>query len=179
MKPQSVLNFWFQELSAKDQFAKNEKIDQEIERRFGATLKLAAKSELYDWRASAEGRLAEIIVLDQFSRNIFRNKPQSFAQDPLSLALAQEMVRLELDRKIAVSQRTFVYLPYMHSESKVVHAEALKLFDQPGLEDNFKFEQLHISIIERFGRFPHRNEILGRESTREEKEFLKTPNSRF
>lgn len=177
MRLQAILNFWFQELSPSDQFSKSDRIDSEIKRRFKPTLEQAAKGELFSWRATADGRLAEIIVLDQFSRNIFRDKAESFAQDALALALAQEMVRLELDRKIPVSQRSFVYMPYMHSESKLIHVQAVKLFDQPGFENNLKFEYLHKKIIDQFGRFPHRNEILDRKSTREELDFLKTPGS--
>ena len=179
MKPQEILDFWFQELSPKDQFAKSDRIDDEITRRFKSAHQQAAKGELFSWRATVEGRLAEIILLDQFSRNISRDKPESFAQDALALALAQEMVRLDLDRKIPISQRTFAYMPYMHSESKLVHEQAVKLFDQPGLEDNLKFEHLHKKIIDRFGRFPHRNKILDRKSTSEELEFLKMPGSSF
>ena len=118
-------------------------------------------------------------MLDQFSRNIYRDKAESFEQDALALALAQEIVRLELDKKLPINQRSFAYLPYMHSESKLIHEQAVKLFEQPGLENNLKFEHLHKKIVDRFNRFPHRNEILGRKSTREELEFLKTPGSAF
>ncbi len=179
MRPQEVLDFWFQELSPKDQFAKNERIDNEIRRRFLPVLQLASKGDLHEWRNTAQGRFAEIIVLDQFSRNIYRDQLEAFAQDALALALAREMVRLGLDRKIDIPQRAFVYMPYMHSESTGAHEEALKLFEQTGLEDNLRFEHLHKTIIERFGRYPHRNAVLGRDSTREEIEFLRGANSSF
>lgn len=177
--PNDVIHFWFQELKPADQFAKNLKIDDEIRRRFQSTLEKAARAELFAWRETPTGRLAEIIVLDQFSRNIFREDPRSFAQDPLALALAQEMVLLGLDLKIDPGQRAFVYMPYMHSESLAVHDVAEKLFSQPGLEDNLRFERLHRRILEQFGRYPHRNKVLGRTSTREELEFLQTSNSSF
>ena len=171
--------FWFGELTKKDHFAKNDAIDSEIRRRFLPEMKLAARAELFSWRESSLGRLSEIIVLDQFSRNVYRNRPESFTQDPLALALAQEAVRLECDRDVSIYERAFFYLPFMHSESRVVHEQAVTLFSQPGLEDNLKFELLHKRIIDQFGRFPHRNKTLGRESTREELDFLKTVNSSF
>lgn len=174
-----VLTFWFEELTLKQCFAKDEQLDRTIKSRFGEVLEQASVSECFNWREEPEGRLAEIIVLDQFSRNIFRDTPRAFAQDPLALALAQEAVSLGVDRELPPLQRSFLYMPYMHSESKTVHEEALRLFNQLGLEDNYQFEIRHKEIIDRFGRYPHRNEILGRESTPEEIEFLKQPGSRF
>ncbi len=123
--------------------------------------------------------MAEIIVLDQFSRNLFRDHPASFAQDPLALSLAQEAVRLGLDQQLAPDQRCFMYMPFMHSESKIIHAQALQLFEALGNPINLGFELKHKTIIDRFGRYPHRNQILERESTPEEVEFLTQPNSSF
>lgn len=174
-----VLHFWFEELKPEQQFGKSEKVDASIRQRFGATLKAAARGELYEWRKTPEGRFAEIIVLDQFSRNVYRDKPESFAQDPMALTLAQEMVQLGLDVKIPMDRRAFVYMPYMHSESTTIHDAAAKLFAQPGLELTLKYEHLHRRIIDEFGRYPHRNKILGRPSTPQEIEFLKTDNSSF
>ncbi|USH04728.1 DUF924 domain-containing protein [Grimontia kaedaensis] len=174
-----VLTFWFEELTLEQCFAKDEQLDRTIKSRFGEVLEQASVSECFNWREEPEGRLAEIIVLDQFSRNIFRDTPSAFAQDPLALALAQEAVSLGIDRELPPNQRSFLYMPYMHSESKIVHEEALRLFNQPGLEDNYQFEIRHKEIIDRFGRYPHRNEILGRESTPEEVAFLKQPGSSF
>jgi uncharacterized protein (DUF924 family) len=179
MNPQSVLHFWFIELESKQHFAKDAALDARIAERFAATLDAAARCELYAWRDSAEGRLAEIIVLDQFSRNVFRDTPRAFAQDPLALALAQELVASGGARAIPIKQRSYIYMPYMHSESLVIHDEAMRLFNQPGLERNFDFEKRHRAIIERFGRYPHRNVILGRKSTVEENAFLKEAGSRF
>lgn len=179
IKMNEVLNFWFKELSPKDWWVKNSDLDKLIERRFLETHQKAIKGELFAWRETALGRLAEIIVLDQFSRNIYRNKPESFMYDALALVLAQECVALGLDKELEIEKRAFIYLPYMHSESLAIHNVALNLFDQKGLESNLNFEEAHIDIIKRFSRYPHRNEILKRESTEEEIEFLKGPNSAF
>jgi uncharacterized protein (DUF924 family) len=174
-----IINFWFEELKPSDQFRKNPEIDLRIKNRFYSTLDQALRGELFSWRASDLGRLAEIIVLDQFSRNIFRDDPRSFAGDSIALVLAQEAVAKGIDQKVDLRQRTFLYMPYMHSESLVIHQEAVKLFAQPGLEYNYDFEIKHKQIIDKFGRFPHRNKVLGRTSTPEEIEFLKGPNSSF
>ena len=177
--PQDVLSFWFEELEPKDWFVSRDEVDNTIIHRFKNLLESAAKSELYAWRETAEGRLAEVIVLDQFSRNVYRDSPQAFAQDSLALALAQEAIKLELDKRLPIEQRAFFYLPFMHSESKIIHEEAITLFRQPGLENNYDFEIKHKNIIDKFGRYPHRNSVLGRESTSEEIEFLTQPNSSF
>ena len=179
MNPQSILHFWFTELTPKQHFANDAALDETIRTRFGATLEAAARCELFAWRTTLEGRLAEILVLDQFSRNVYRDTPQAFAQDALALALAQELVASGQDRSLPLAQRSFTYMPYMHSESALVHTQAALLFAQPGLEDTLRFEQRHQAIIERFGRYPHRNAILGRESTPEELAFLREPGSGF
>ena len=118
-------------------------------------------------------------MLDQFSRNLFREDPRAFAQDGLALALAQEAISLQLDQQLSPKQRSFLYLPFMHSESKLIHEFALKLFQRLGNETNLAFEKKHKVIIDHFGRYPHRNAVLGRVSTAEEIEFLKQPNSSF
>lgn len=179
MNYQHVLDFWFDPETKENWFAKSDEFDLEIEEQFGHTLEQALKCELWTWRETAEGRLAEIIVLDQFSRNLFRDHPASFAQDPLALSLAQEAIRLGLDLKLTPEQRSFLYMPFMHSESKIIHTQALALFENLGNPNNLDFEKKHKAIIDRFGRYPHRNEILERESTAEEIEFLKQPNSSF
>lgn len=179
MNPQRVLEFWFSELTPKQHFVKDAALDATIADRFGAALEAASRCELFAWRNAPEGRLAEIIVLDQFSRNVFRDSPRAFAQDALALALAQELVADGSDMTLPVEQRKFAYMPYMHSESLIVHQEALRLFAQPGLESNLDFERRHLAIIERFGRYPHRNAILGRESTAEEQAFLQEVGSAF
>ena len=175
MQPQTILHFWFEELTDKQYFAKDAALDEAIRTRFGTTLEAAARCELFAWRATPSGRLAEIIVLDQFSRNVYRDTPRAFAQDALALVLAQELVASTQDRSLPVAQRIFAYMPYMHSESALVHTQAVALFSQPGMESNLDFEQRHKAIINRFGRYPHRNAILGRTSTAEDLVKAVTP----
>lgn len=180
MNTDTVLQFWLGELETRQWFAKDAALDAEIGRRFGDTLQAASQCELWHWRGDARGRLAEIIVLDQFSRNIHRDSAAAFANDALALALAQEAVALGADRKLSAGpQRAFLYMPYMHSESALIHEQAMVLFDQPELADNLEFERRHKAIIDRFGRYPHRNAILGRRSTEEELAFLQQPGSSF
>lgn len=175
---QQVLQFWFEEIPTSKWWTKDPAFDTEIQERFGELHAQAARCECFDWRSSAEGRLAEVIVLDQFSRNMYRDQPAAFAQDPLALALAQEAVAQGHDQKLTATQRGFLYMPYMHSESLKIHDEAVRLFE--GLNNNqLDFEHRHREIIVRFGRYPHRNTILGRVSTPEELEFLKQPGSSF
>ena len=179
MNPQDILNFWFEELTPKQHFVKDAALDEAIRTRFGPTLEAAARCELFAWRTTPQGRLAEILVLDQFSRNVYRDTPHAFAQDALALALAQELVASGLDHSLATAQRTFAYMPYMHSESALIHAQAVALFGQPGMENNLNFELRHKAIIDRFGRYPHRNAILGRNSSADELAFLSEPGSSF
>ncbi|MEF8731032.1 MAG: DUF924 family protein [Candidatus Accumulibacter meliphilus] len=179
MTPADVLAFWFEETRPAQWWAKSPDFDRLIEARFEALHAAASRCELYAWRSTADGRLAEILVLDQFPRNIFRDRPESFATDALALALAQEAVAAGADSAIDPARRAFLYMPYMHSESPLIHAQAVELFAAPGMESNLAFELRHQAIIDRFGRYPHRNAILGRQSTLEEIEFLKTPGSGF
>ena len=179
MQARDILHFWFEELTDKQHFAKDAALDEMIRTRFGATLEAAGRCEMYSWRATPEGTLAEIIVLDQFSRNVFRDTPRAFAQDSLALALAQGLVASGQDQLLSTAQRRFAYMPYMHSESPLIHAQAVQLFALPGLEDNLAFELRHQLIINRFGRYPHRNAVLGRTSTDEELAFLSEPGSSF
>lgn len=174
-----VLRFWFEELQPKQHWVKDSALDDEIQQRFGELHRQACGGTLSMWRETPRGRLAELIILDQFSRNIFRDKPESFAADAMACALAREAIVLGDDQKLPVEQRCFIYMPLMHSEALNDHALALEVFDQPGLEHNLEFEKKHLQIIERFGRYPHRNSILGRSSTKEEEAFLKQPGSSF
>ena len=176
---QQVLDFWFNEISPKMWWQKDLAFDTEIVRRFGELHQQAVLGELFELRENAESSLAEVIILDQFSRNIYRDTPEAFAADPLALALAQQAIKNGFDKSIEVDKRSFFYLPFMHSESKHIHEEALKLFTAHGNENNLEFELKHKVIIDRFGRYPHRNEILGRESTQEEIAFLSEPDSSF
>jgi len=179
MTPDDVTRFWFEELTPKQWFTKDLELDERMAQRFGATLDAASRCELYSWRTTPGGRLAEVIVLDQFSRNVHRGTPRAFAQDPLALALAQEAVAGGIDQRLPSQQRTFLLMPYMHSESALVHEEAVRLFGSEGPSQHLDYELAHKAIVDRFGRYPHRNEILGRVSTPEELEFLKQPGSGF
>ncbi len=179
MKADQILDFWFQELTPKDWWQKDLAFDQMISQRFKEVHQAANHGELYLWRKTAKGRLAEIIVLDQFSRNMYRELPQSFASDSLALVLAQEAISLAADKALSAVERSFLYMPFMHSESLLIHNVALDLYRENGIESNYNFEVKHRDIIEQFGRYPHRNEILGRTSTNEEIEFLSTPGSSF
>jgi len=174
-----ILNFWFEEINPSYWFKKDEQFDALIRQKFSATHQAAAQGELFAWRKSIEGRLAEIIVLDQFSRNMFRDDPRAFAYDAMALVLAQEAVATGECTNLPPARRAFAYMPYMHSESLPIHQEAMKLFAQPGLENNLQFELRHQEIITRFGRYPHRNAILGRTSTPQELAFLEEPGSSF
>ena len=176
---EEVLKFWFEEIEQSKWWVKDEAFDELIRTRFLSAHQQAVCGELSDWRDTAEGRLAEIIVLDQFSRNMFRDKPEAFAYDSLALVLAQEAVRSGADQELDDVKRGFIYMPYMHSESLKVHETAVELFKKSGSEGGLDFELKHKRIIEKFGRYPHRNHILGRESTQEEIEFLKQPDSSF
>ena len=179
MNPQDVLHFWFDEATPEQLFRKDAGFDAEIRRRFGATQRMAARGELATWRDVPAGRLAEIIVLDQFSRNLFRDDARAFATDGMALVLAQEAIRAGADVGMPAPRRAFLYMPFMHSESRAIHVEAERLFRQPGLENNYAFELKHKAIIDRFGRYPHRNRVLGRTSTPEELAFLEQPDSSF
>ena len=174
-----ILKFWFEEIDPAKWWAKDDAFDQLIRARFSQLHARAARCELYEWRAEARGRLAEVIVLDQFSRNMYRGSPLSFASDALALALAQEAVAAKADEGLSPTERSFLYLPFMHSESLAIHAVALELYRKNGTESNLDYEIRHKQIIERYGRYPHRNAILGRQSTDEEIEFLKQPGSGF
>jgi uncharacterized protein (DUF924 family) len=177
--PDQIIHFWFEEIEPAQWWVKDLEFDREIEARFGVIHEAATLGELEPWRKTAEGRLAEIILLDQFSRNIYRGRPLTFAYDATALVLAQEAVRVGADREVDFEKRSFFYMPYMHSESPKVHKTAVVLFGQPGAEFNYEFELKHKAIIDYFGRYPHRNAILGRESTAEEVEFLTQPDSSF
>jgi len=170
--PQEVLEFWFIQHGREDWFASSTAFDALVAARFAATHDALARGDGFGWRTNAHGRLAEIVVLDQFSRQLHRGTAGAFAQDGKSLALAQEMVAQGLDQTLPEPQRAFVYMPYMHAESVKVHAEAQRLFG--ALEDQswLEFEQGHAACIARFGRYPFRNAALGRETTDQERAYM-------
>lgn len=174
-----ILKFWFEETDPSQWWKKDEKFDRIIIERFSGLHASATRCELFEWRKDAKGRLAEIIILDQFSRNMFRGSHLSFAHDALALALSQEAISVGADRLLNQIERSFLYMPFMHSESLKIHEVATELFLRNGIQGNLDFEIKHKAIIQRFGRYPHRNGILGRESTEEEIQFLKQPGSGF
>ncbi len=174
-----VLTFWFDELEPKQWWQKDGEVDQKIIDRFSALHQRACLGELYLWRKTTAGRLAEIIILDQFSRNMFRESPRAFAQDAQALTLAQEAIAAGSEQSLNAVQRSFLYMPFMHSESLAIHAVAKELFERNGIGSNIEYEIKHQQVIEQFGRYPHRNAVLDRESSPEELTFLSQPGSRF
>lgn len=174
-----ILKFWFEEISPSQWWLKEDSFDREIVSRFSDIHAQASRCELYDWRRSANGRLAEVIILDQFSRNMFRGCKRSFESDALALGLSQEAIAIGADRVLTPSRRAFLYMPFMHSESARIHKIAVRLFTQNDAKANLDAELKHKAIIDKFGRYPHRNKILGRQSTAEEIEFLTQPSSGF
>ena len=182
MKHAEILKFWFDEIDSSQWWVKDKKFDRLIVDRFAQVHSKAIRCELSEWRQTAEGRLAEVIVLDQFSRNMFRDSALSFAYDSLALALSQEAISVGADCKLNLSQRHFLYMPFMHSESLKIHEVAMELFGKNRKitnQDQLNFEIKHRDIIQKFGRYPHRNKILGRVSTADEIEFLKNPDFGF
>lgn len=175
---QQVFDFWFG-LEPAMWFKKDSDFDEDIRNRFLDTWQQATAGELSTWRETIAGRLAEIIVLDQFSRNLFRNKPLAFAQDGMGLILSQEALRHCDYLQLPQDQAKFLIMPFMHSESKVIQAQSVELFKALGDASSLEYAEKHKVIVDRFGRYPHRNQTLGRESTEAEKEFLKQPGSSF
>ena len=178
-RPDDILRFWFEETPEAAWWKVDPAFDALLRDRYGTLLVQAAAGELHSWRDSARGRLAEVLVLDQFPRNIHRSTPLSFAHDPMALALSQEAVRAGALADLPPVQRSFLLLPWMHSESAAIHALAEPLYREHAPANNYEFELKHKAIIDRFGRYPHRNAIVGRESTREELAFLQQPGSAF
>ena len=176
---QKILQFWFDDIKPAQWWVKDNDFDQLIKDNYAALHASTHLCELYHWRQTPRGRLAEIIILDQFSRNMYRDQPQSFASDPLALALSQEAIIAEADQELTPTEKSFLYMPFMHSESAATHKVAVALYEANGIESNYQFELKHKAIIDEFGRYPHRNEILGRVSTPAELEFLSGPGSSF
>ena len=169
---EAVYTFWFEAHGPDDWFAGAPDFDAKIADRFSATHAGLARGEGFSWRKDTRGRLAEVLVLDQFSRQLFRGDARAFAQDGMALVLAQELVALGLDTTLPDAERMFAYLPYMHSESLVVHDESVRLHEAFGNANALEYELKHRAVIEQFGRYPKRNAALGRVSTPEEKAYL-------
>lgn len=167
----SVLEFWL-DAGPKAWFSKNDAFDAAITEQFGTLHNQAASNELADWENQAGSALALILVLDQFSRNMFRNDARSFAQDELCLEIAKSSIVKGFVSKVDPSVRQFFYMPLMHSESIIDQRLCVSLFHAANLPENLKFAIVHRDIIERFGQFPHRNSVLGRPTSPAEHTFL-------
>lgn len=168
MSADLVLRFWFEGHGPGDWFSGSASFDAAVKGTLGPLHGPAARCEFFEWRGTAEGRLAEILLLDQVSRQLYRGHARAFASDALALALAQEAVVAGVDQMLSNIERQFLYMPYMHSESLAIHDEAGKLYGQLPEDFGAPFEAAHRKVIERFGRYPHRNAALGRVSTPEE-----------
>lgn len=171
---QEVYDFWFNEGNEEKWFQSTKEFDEEIQERFFQTWQAARQGLLFAWRETFEGRLAEIIVLDQFSRNLHRGSALSYTQDSMALILSQHAIEHPDFIKKSAEVKGFTLLPWMHSESKEIQKITEKLYLKLGSEIHTRYMYEHKEIIERFGRYPHRNKALGRESTPEEIKFLQT-----
>lgn len=188
---QAVFDFWFAPEGDPEHgtlrpmwFRKNDATDREIAERFGALIERALRGELVSWSAQPDSALAHILLLDQFTRNTLRATKRAFAGDARALRAATAMVGARQDEALPPEQRAFVYLPFEHAEGIAMQDEAVRLFtrlaaEAPAMADMLAWAHKHREVVQRFGRFPHRNEILGRQSTAEEVAFLREPGSRF
>lgn len=167
-----VIDFWFKDGHEEYWFTQNDDFDAEIRAKFYDTWEAGRQGLLFEWRETFEGLLAEIIVLDQFSRNLQRGSQLSYSQDGMALVLAQYAIKHPDFKKQAVNQKSFAMLPFMHSESKEIHKITEKLYMELGSEVHTKSMRDHKRIIDAFGRYPYRNEVMGRESTPEELDFI-------
>ena len=182
---ETILAFWFRpvaDVERSEWFRKDEAFDQEVRARFGDVIEATLDGAHAQWSATPRGSLARVIVLDQFTRNAFRDTPRAFAGDAQALATAEAAIARTFDASLALLERWFLYMPFEHSESRDTQSRSLELFGalaRDGLPDPLHWAQRHHDIVARFGRFPHRNGILGRASTPEEEAFLREPGSRF
>jgi uncharacterized protein (DUF924 family) len=175
-----VLSFWFDELTAEDYWVRNDAVDARIREGFSGVYEKAATGKLDHWQDTPEGTLALVIALDQFPRNMFRDDPRAWATDAKALGVAEAAIEKGFDRKLPDDRCMFLYMPYEHSEDLAMQEKSVEIFKRLGLpDDTYGFVVRHHEIIERFGRFPHRNTVLGRDSTPDEIAFLDEPMSAF
>lgn len=172
MQAEDVLTFWFEDHGQEDWFGGSAQFDRECRDALAGVHAKAVKAELWSWRETARGRLAEIILLDQLSRQLFRGQPEAFASDTMAVSLAQEVVYRRLDDTLDADQKLFVYLPFEHAESLPIQDESVRLFTQLGNDELLKYATAHRDVIARFGRFPKRNAALGRVSTPQEEAYI-------
>lgn len=169
---QELITFWFSDEASKYWFNSTREFDLLLTGKFEKAWQRAVRGELDYWGSNADGSLALVILLDQCPLNMYRGQALSFSSEAQSRDVARAAIDKGFDRELAVERKAFLYLPFMHSENIDDQTLSLKLFDQPGLEDNLKFARHHYGIVERFGRFPHRNATLGRDSTEDELNYL-------
>lgn len=168
-----IFRYWFEELQPAAWFRKDERVDAAIRERFGALYDELAQIRPEQLAMPLEC-VAAVIALDQFPRNMFRGTARAFATDALALSISQHAIAARLDEQLTKQQRWFLYMPFQHSEDRAVQARSIELFTQLDDADNLGYARRHQEIIDRFGRFPHRNEALGRESTPDERQYIAT-----
>lgn len=172
MSPEIIINFWFSESSQDFWFNSTPELDTQLRDRFVDTWLAAAEGKLSEWEESAEGALALAIILDQFPLNMFRGQALTYSTDSQARKVVKAAIDKGFDQKLTNDQKAFLYLPFMHSEEMADQERSVELFNKPELEQSYRFALHHQNIVKRFGRFPHRNAILGRHSTPEEIEYL-------
>lgn len=178
---EDILNFWFKETKASQWFQVNPEFDAAIKERFEGAYEMALAGQFDDWKNSADGALAFCILMDQMPRNMYRGTPKAFASDKRALIVAKYAVSKGLDQVHSLEKRRFIYMPYEHSEVLSDQVRCLELFEKIKDEDKLGYEYAlrHLKVIEEYGRFPHRNRILGRDNTPEEEEYLAQPGAGF
>jgi len=168
----SLIDFWFSDEAKRYWFKSTQAFDKRLVDSYADTWEQAKNGALDYWQRSAEGSLALVIVLDQFPLNMFRGTAKSFSTEAKSREVARAAIEKDFDKELPTNQKSFMYMPFMHSEDLADQVLGVEYFSQPGLESNFRFARHHFGIVERFGRFPHRNKILGRDSTEAEIKYL-------
>ncbi len=175
--PREILDLWFSGRARPMWFNSTVEFDRKVRERFEPTYQVGKRGELADWERDADGALALVILFDQFPHHMYREQPESFVMEAQARAIARRIIWRELDRTLAPERQAFAYLPFMHSENLDDQEQSVQLFSQPELENNLKWALHHRDIVQRFGRFPHRNAILGRTSTAAELEYLQSKGS--
>ena len=168
----AILDFWFDDSVKKRWFNSDEAFDEKIKTMFEPTYQAGVDGLLADWEETAEGALALVILFDQFPLNMYRGKKESFETEALSRDVASRAIKNKFDQQMSSSQRSFLYMPFMHSENLDDQQSGIDLFESAGLDDNLRFAKHHQKIVQQFGRFPHRNKILNRKNTADEVKYL-------
>jgi uncharacterized protein (DUF924 family) len=172
LNAEQLLDFWFSDRVAKLWFRSTPEFDQELRDKFLLTYQLACDGQLDHWQHTVNGALALVIIFDQLPLNMFRGKPESFSTESRSRDVAAYAIEKGFDQHMADKQKAFLYMPFMHSENLADQQRSIELFEKAGLQDNLRFAHHHHDIVKRYGRFPHRNRILGRQSSQQELDYL-------